>query len=315
MSDLPARRLTLTPGADDAGQRLDRYLARHVPDLSRNRLQGLIAGGHVTLRGRAPRPAEKVQPGDTVEVAIPPPAPTELVPESIPLDVVYEDPDLLVVDKPAGLVIHPAPGHPTGTLVNALLARIPELAGGPEEWGIGGELRPGIVHRLDKDTSGLMVVAKNDRAHRLLAAQLKNREMDKRYLALVDGAPVSETGTIDAPIARDPGRPQQMGAVPGGRPATTHFRVVRRFPRHTLLECKPVTGRTHQIRVHLAAIGCPVAADSIYGRKQPTVPLRRHFLHAARLTFRLPSGPTQTFEAPLPPDLKGVLAKLSGQPG
>jgi len=215
------------------------------------------------------------------------------------------------VNKPAGLVVHPAPGHTSGTLVNALLAHVPDLAGGPPQWAIGGELRPGIVHRLDKDTSGLMVVAKHDAAHRHLAAQLKNREMDKRYLALVDGRPNTETGTVEAPIARDPRHPQQMGVVAGGRPATTIFRVLQRFRHHTLLECKPVTGRTHQIRVHLAAIGCPAAGDTTYGRKQPSLPLARQFLHAARLTFRLPSGPTRTFEAPLPPDLESVLARLS----
>jgi 23S rRNA pseudouridine1911/1915/1917 synthase len=307
VSDLPTRRLTLRPGASAAGQRLDRYLVEQIPDLSRSRLHALIQDGQVTLDGHPARPADKVNPGDEIEIAIPPPAATELIAESIPLDLIYEDADLVVVNKPAGLVVHPAPGHTSGTLVNALLSRIPDLA------GIGGELRPGIVHRLDKDTSGLIVVAKNERAQRLLAAQLRDRQMDKRYLALVDGAPNTETGTVEAPIARDPRHPQRMGVVPGGRVAVTHFRVLERFHRHTLLECKPVTGRTHQIRVHLAAIGCPVAADATYGRKTPTLPLARHFLHAARLTFRLPSGDSRTFEAPLPGDLQATLEVLSGQ--
>jgi 23S rRNA pseudouridine1911/1915/1917 synthase len=273
-------------------------------------VQALVTAGEVTLRGQRARPADRVQAGDEVTVRVPEAAPTSLAPEAIPLDVVYEDADLLVVNKPAGLVVHPAPGHASGTLVNALLAHAPELAGGPATWSIGGEQRPGIVHRLDKDTSGLMVVAKHERAQRFLAAQLKNREMDKRYLALVDGRPSADSGTIDAPIARDPRHPQQMGVVPGGRPAITHFHVLRRFDRYALLECKPVTGRTHQIRVHLAAIGCPVAGDATYGRKPAALPLSRHFLHAARLTFRLVSGDERTFEAPLPDELTRLLDRL-----
>jgi 23S rRNA pseudouridine1911/1915/1917 synthase len=300
--DHPGYRLIVAP--EEAGQRLDRYLAQRLPDLSRTRIQDLIADGAVTVRGKTARPATRVSAGEVIEVVVPPPVAVRLEPEAIPLDVVYEDADLLVINKPAGLVVHPAPGHAGGTLVNALLARCPDLA------GIGGELRPGIVHRLDKDTSGLIIVAKHDRAHQFLAAQLKERRIDKRYLALVDGAPASESGTIDAPIARDPRHRQRMAVVAGGRPAVTHFRVRRRYARHTLLECRPVTGRTHQIRVHLAAIGCPVAGDRVYGRKEPTLPLDRHFLHAARLTFTLPSGQTRTFEAPLPPDLQRVLDRL-----
>jgi 23S rRNA pseudouridine1911/1915/1917 synthase len=301
----------------ESGQRLDRYLAQALPALSRSRLQALIERGDVTRQGRPARPADKVQAGDKILVSVPAPAPSTLTPEAIPLDVVYEDADLVVVNKPAGLVVHPAPGHASGTLVNALLGRHPELAANATQRGDGegaagaAHTRPGIVHRLDKDTSGLIVVAKHERAQRSLAAQLKNREMDKRYLALVDGAPNAETGTIDAPIGRDPRRPQQMGIVAGGRAAVTHSRVLRRYGRHTLLECKPVTGRTHQIRVHLAAIGCPVAGDTTYGRKTPSLLLSRHFLHASRLTLRLPSsGEPRTFEAPLPADLTAALAAL-----
>jgi 23S rRNA pseudouridine1911/1915/1917 synthase len=255
--------------AEAAGQRLDRYLAERLPQLSRTRVQALIESGHVRSgRPHLPtsdlvtaRPAAKVHAGDEIVVAVPEPVTIGLQAEAIPLDVVYEDPDLLVVDKPARLVVHPAPGHRAGTLVNALLARCPDLA------GIGGEVRPGIVHRLDKDTSGLIVVAKHERAHRFLSAQLKARQMDKRYLALVDGAPSAGSGTIDAPIGRHPQRRPQMAVRAGGRPARTHFRVLRRYPRHALLECRPVTGRTHQIRVHLAAIGCPIVGDRVCGQR------------------------------------------------
>ncbi len=301
----PARLLVVEPEA--AGERLDRYLAARLLELSRAQVQRLIEQGAVQAGGRTVRPSTRVTAGQEIVIAIPPPAPATPQPEAIPLDVVYEDDDLLVVDKPAGMVVHPAPGHAGGTLVNALLARCPDLA------GIGGELRPGIVHRLDKETSGLIVVAKHERAHRWLAAQLKARQMDKRYLALVDGAPATATGTIDAPIGRDPRHPQRMAIVASGREALTHFHLLRRYRHHCLLEVRPVTGRTHQIRVHLASIGCPVAGDRIYGRRQPTLPLARHFLHAARLTFRLLSGQTRTFEAPLPPDLQLVLDRLERQ--
>jgi 23S rRNA pseudouridine1911/1915/1917 synthase len=297
--------LTITVSAPEAGQRLDRLIAERLTDLSRSRVHALIEQGLVTLGGRPARAADKPTAGDVVSVTVPDAAPTALRPEAIPLRVVYEDADLLVVDKPAGLVVHPAPGHATGTLVNALLAHVPDLA------GVGGEERPGIVHRLDRDTSGLIVVAKHDRAQRYLATQLKDRRMDKRYVALVDAAPPSESGTIEAPIGRDPRRPQHMAVVSGGRPSTTHFRIVHRYARHTLLECKPVTGRTHQIRVHLASIGCPVVADRTYGRAQPSVSLDRHFLHAARLTFRLLDGAERTFEAPLPPELELALTRIA----
>ncbi|MBI3970285.1 MAG: RluA family pseudouridine synthase [Chloroflexi bacterium] len=296
------RRLVVS--AVEAGQRLDRFLAARLPDLSRTRAQALVDAGDVLVNGAPARPATKVAAGDEVTVTRPPPVPVALTPEAIPLDVVDEDRDVLVVNKPAGLVVHPAPGHPRGTLVNALLAYCPDLA------GIGGELRPGIVHRLDKDTSGLIVIAKNERAQRFLQAQLRDRQMDKRYWALVDGAPRTETGTVDAPIARSPQNPQQMAIVAGGRAAITHFRTLRRYPRHTLLECKPVTGRTHQIRAHLAAIGCPIVGDRVYGRKHPSLPVHRHLLHAKQLTFRLPSGEQRTFEAPLPDDFRVALEQL-----
>jgi 23S rRNA pseudouridine1911/1915/1917 synthase len=296
--------LTVETGA--AGQRLDQYLAERVPGLSRTRVQALIESGNVRLKGKPAQAAARLAGGDEIVVVVPPPVELRLVAQAIPLRIVYEDGDLLVIDKPAGLVVHPAPGHPAGTLVNALLAHCSDLA------GIGGALRPGIVHRLDKETSGLMVVAKHDRAHQLLARQLKERQMDKRYLGLVDGGPKAEQGTVDAPIGRHPLRTRPMAVSSRGRPAITHFQVQRRYQRHTLLECRPLTGRTHQIRVHLAAIGCPIVGDRVYGHRQPTLPLSRHFLHAARLTFRLPAGETRTFEAPLPPDLTAVLNLLQG---
>ena len=300
-----AERRSLTVAPEEAGARLDRFLAERFPDFSRSRLQALIGDGSVTVNGAVARASDKTAPDDTIELAVPDAAPSPLTPEAIPLRIVYEDGDLIVVDKAAGMVVHPAPGHSGGTLVNAVLAHAPDLS------GVGGETRPGIVHRLDKETSGLIVVAKHDRAHRHLAAQLKDRRMDKRYVTLVDGAPPSESGTIEAPIGRDPRRPQRMAAVASGRPATTHFRVLRHFAKHTLLECKPVTGRTHQIRVHLASLGCPVVADLVYGRSRSTVPLERHFLHAARLTFLLPSGPERTFESPLPEELERALTQIS----
>jgi 23S rRNA pseudouridine1911/1915/1917 synthase len=287
------------------GERLDRFLATHLPELSRSRIQALIADGSVHVNGAIARPSYKLTETDEISLTLPDPAPTALTPEPIGLRVVFENEDLLVIDKPAGLVVHPAPGHSGGTLVNAVLAHAPDLS------GVGGETRPGIVHRLDKETSGLIVVAKHDRAHHHLAAQLKDRRMDKRYVALVDGTPPSESGTIDAPIGRDPRRPRQMAAIASGRPAITHFRTLKRFAKHTLLECKPVTGRTHQIRVHLASIGCPVVADRVYGRHIASAPLDRHFLHAARLTFTLPSGEERTFEAPLPPELEQALTQIA----
>jgi len=290
---------------EEAGERLDKALAARLDDLSRARIQALIEAGAVTVAGQPVRSSHRISEGDEVLVTVPASEPAGIFPEAIPLDVTYEDADLLVVNKPAGLVVHPAPGHASGTLANALLAHCPDLI------GVGGTLRPGIVHRLDKETSGLLVVAKHDRAHRFLAAQLKERRMDKRYLTLVDGRPTADSGTIEAPIGRDPRYPRQMAAVAGGRPAATHFRVLQRYAKHAYLECKPVTGRTHQIRVHLASIGCPVVADKIYGHHQSGVTLTRHFLHAARLTFQLLGGSTRTFEAPLPADLEAALTRIA----
>ncbi len=229
------------------------------------------------------------------------------MPEAIPLDVIFENDDLMVVNKPAGMVVHPAAGHSSGTLVHAALAHAPDLA------GVGGEKRPGVVHRLDKDTSGLILLAKNDRAHRWLQDQFRLRKAEKAYLALVDGQPPTPTGRIEAPIGRSSTHRQMMSVVaPGkGREAVSEYLTLESFREHALLEVHPLTGRTHQIRLHMDFLGCPVAGDQVYGRKRSTIPLKRHFLHAARLTIRLPGDKkAHCFEAPIPVELEQILATL-----
>jgi 23S rRNA pseudouridine1911/1915/1917 synthase len=289
---------------EEAGQRIDRVAAARMPDLSRSRVQRLIEDGLVTLNGQPVRASTSVRTGDRLEVVVPPPEPTELIPQEIPLPVVYEDADVVVVDKPAGLVVHPAPGHAQGTMVNALLARYPDLA-------IGGSLRPGIVHRLDRFTSGLIVVARHDVAFQHLAAQTKARTMLKAYLVLVDGHMPEREGRIDAPIGRHPRERKRMAVVSKGRPARTRYRVMEELGPYTLVEAQLETGRTHQIRVHLAYSGHPVLGDPQYGRQAGVLGLTRQFLHAYQLGFRLPSSDEfRLFEAPLPEDLATVLEKL-----
>ena len=295
--------------ADLDGERLDVFIARLLPQFTRSRVRRLIVGGLVTLDGRqAAKAGVKLEAGQRIELTVPPPESAELEPEAIPLRIVYEDDDLLVVDKPAGLAVHPSPGHSRHTLVHAILAHCPQLS------SIGGEGRPGIVHRLDKDTSGLIIVAKHDDAHRSLARQLKERRMEKRYLALVEGLVEPPEGIIEAPIARHPRRRQRMAVVEGGREARTHYKLLREVDGRSLLEVRPETGRTHQIRVHLAAIDHPVTGDRIYGRRDARrSPLRRHFLHAHGLVFRHPrTGERLELEAPLPEDLTQALAALEG---
>lgn len=296
----------------DASDRLDRAIATRLPELTRSAAQRLIEAGRVWVNGSpVRRPAHRIRPGDRVVVHIPPPEPMDLVPEPIPLDILYEDPDVLVIHKPAGMVVHPGAGHTRGTLIHAILAHCPDLE------GVGGVLRPGLVHRLDKETSGVLLVAKNERAYRFLQAQFKARAVRKVYDALVVGHPPPE-GVIEAPIARDPRYRKRMAVVPTGRPARTRYRVVKtyegRWGRYAWLEVYPETGRTHQIRVHMAYVGYPIVGDAVYGRRTP-LPCPRLFLHARSLTIRLPSGGDPvTFEAPLPADLQEVLRTLEANP-
>lgn len=289
--------------------RLDKFLAAQLPEHSRARLQALIKSGHALVGGRVvEKTGHLLEGGEAVELRVPPAQPIDLVPEDIPLEIIFENEDLLVVNKPAGLVVHPAAGHATGTLIHAVLAHAPEIE------GIGGELRPGLVHRLDKDTSGIIVLAKNESAQRFLQDQFQRREVEKTYIALVDGHPPSASGKVDAPIGRDPRERKRMAVVPAakGRQAATEYRVKESFDRYSLLEVNPHTGRTHQIRVHLAFLGCPVVGDRVYGKRKPSLPIERHFLHAFRLRLRLPGETeTRTFEAPMPEDLARVLAHLS----
>ncbi len=291
--------------ADRSGERLDVFLARRCRELSRSHVRRLIDEGLVAVDGRRAKPSQQLAQGAKVSATIPAPQPIELRPEQIPVTIIYQDIDILVVDKPAGLTVHPAPGHPSGTLVNALLALCPDLQ------GIAGTLRPGIVHRLDKDTSGLLVVAKNDRAQRSLAQQLKNREVRKTYLALVHGAPRPAEGVIEAPIGRHPRNRKKMAVVAGGRAAETRYRTRQLLDGYALLEVEPVTGRTHQIRVHLAAIGHPVVGDATYGGRSTLI--GRQFLHAHRLAFTLPTSQRLVeFESPLPRDLREALQEMRG---
>jgi 23S rRNA pseudouridine1911/1915/1917 synthase len=311
-------RLTVEVPDTAAGSRTDRFVA-DASGLSRTYVQRLISEGRLTLDGQPVRARDAVVPGASLLLEVPDPAPADAQPEPIPLDVVYQDSDVLIVNKPAGLVTHPAPGHAGGTLVNALLALDQE--DGARLGTIAGVQRPGIVHRLDRDTSGLLMVARNDAAQASLQAQLKARRVHKRYLALVHGAVAAQVGRIEAPIGRDPRHRTRMAVVPGGREAITGYRVRERFGGWTLLELELVTGRTHQIRVHLASIGHPVAGDPVYAtgaaRRGPDG-LDRLFLHAWRLELVSPSrGDLIRTEASLPVDLETVLDGLraAGGPG
>ncbi len=297
--------IELKPTRTDLNERLDKYIASHLTDFSRSYIQQLIDEEQVWVDGIVRRKTFKMTPGQVVSIVIPQPLVDVLEPENIPLDIVYEDRDVIVINKPAGLVVHPAPGHPNGTLSNAVLFHAPEIS-------VAGSNRPGIVHRLDKDTSGLIVVAKSDRARVTLVKQWNSRSVEKRYIALVHGIVAENEATIDVPIGRDPSARSRMAALSGARDALTHFTVIERFPDATLLDVEIVTGRTHQIRVHLAFIGHPVAADVTYNRfSGPTggasAIVSRQFLHAAVLGFTLPEGELVRFEAPLPPELSKAL--------
>ncbi len=289
---------------DKPGVRLDKYVSEKYPELSRTHAQKLIGSGYITVNERVAKVGLKLNIGDKVNIIIPRATPSPLSPEAIPLNIIYENDDLLVIDKPAGLAIHPAPGHPSHTLVNAILSYLPNL---PDA---GDSLRPGIVHRLDKDTSGVLLVAKNSVAQANLINQFKARSVVKAYLVLVKGHLTPENGVIEASIGRDPRNRKRMAVVAEGREARTEYHVVKYIGDYTLLEVRPETGRTHQIRVHLSAIGYPVVGDKVYGVKSPY--LSRQFLHASRLGFKLPStGEYVEFNSELPPDLSQALKEIT----
>ena len=292
---------------DRSGERLDAALARLVPELSRSQAQRLIEQGAVTCGGRPVKKNEKLLPGDTLTLTLPEVQETALEAQEIPLDVCYEDADVIVVNKPKGLVVHPAPGHPDGTLVNALLAHC-----GDSLSGIGGEKRPGIVHRIDKDTSGLIIAAKNDLAHTRLAAQLKDHSLARTYVCIVCGNVKDDAGTIDAPIGRHPTDRKKMAVTAkNSRSAVTHWRVLERFAGYTLVECRLETGRTHQIRVHMAYRGHPILGDTVYGHKKPELGQESQCLHARELCFLHPrTGERVTVSCGLPDDFAALLEKL-----
>ncbi|HWP83552.1 MAG TPA: RluA family pseudouridine synthase [Terriglobia bacterium] len=320
----------------ERGERLDLYLAKKLPQLSRSRIQQLLASGHIAVReaGATPplKPGYRLRGGERIEVSVPPPAPLRALPEALPLDILYEDDDLVAINKPAGMAVHLGAGVKSGTLVNALVHRFRQLS------KLGGEARPGIVHRLDKDTSGVLLVAKNDAAHQALARQFAKRVVEKHYLALVHGSPRRAEGVIREPIGRDPRRRTRMAIRAGGRPAVSIYRVLRRFQGFSLLDVRILTGRTHQVRVHLASIGHPVAGDTLYGaparlpasvfqtppeaeppspvgaRKkeaQPYPTLSRHFLHSERIRLKHPrTGEPLEIRAPVPEELSRFLDRL-----
>ena len=288
--------------------RLDHFLTEELPDYSRSRIQSFIKDDRVHIDGEgAKKFGQMLMPGQIITVLLPEIHDSKLIPENIPLDILYEDEQSIVINKPAGMVVHPAAGHESGTLVHAVLAHCDNLK------GFGGEIRPGVVHRLDRDTSGIIVMAKNEKAHIFLQEQFKARSINKRYLALTDGTPPTATGRVEAPIGRDPIRRQQMAILTPdkGREAVTEYRTLKNYPKHTLIEAHPLTGRTHQIRVHMAFLKCPIVGDVLYGRRKQSIELNRHFLHAYRLTILLPGHKEpMTFEAPLPDELQVVLDNL-----
>lgn len=300
------RNVAVGPG--EAGERLDRFLAGRLPGITRSAVQRLIEKGLVTLAGKTVAANHKTKEGEAYRIAVPPPVPSIAIAEDIPLDVVHEDAHIAIINKPAGMVVHPAKGHAGGTLVNALLAHCPDLT------GIGGELRPGIVHRLDKDTTGLIAVAKNDAAHAALSGQLKTREMGREYLAVVKGEMRPLSGAIEKPVGRHPVYRKKMSThTRMGRAALTLYETLETYPGVSLLKVGLKTGRTHQIRVHLAAVGHPILGDALYG-KGKTALIARPALHAWRLTLVHPvSGETMTFTAPPPEDFQRLLAALKKQ--
>nr|WP_325212491.1 RluA family pseudouridine synthase [uncultured Oscillibacter sp.] len=299
--------LTLRPAEPDAGKRVDAWLASQVEDLTRSAAQRLLEEGRVTLNGKPLAKNYKLAGAETLILTLPAPEPLDALPQDIPLDIVYEDADVVVVNKPQGLVVHPAPGHPDGTLVNALLYHC-----GGSLSGVGGALRPGVVHRIDRDTSGLIIAAKNDFAHRSLAAQLQDHSLARTYECIAVGGFREDAGTVNAPIGRCPADRKKMAVVPSGRPAVTHWEVLERFSGFTRLRCRLETGRTHQIRVHLAYLGRPILGDPVYGKPVPG--LRGQCLHAAALRFTHPrTGELIELCCPLPEEFQAQLRKLAGR--
>ena len=296
----------LTAGAEDRGRRLDQFLADGVEDLTRSAAQRLAEEQRVLLDGRPLKKNYKITGSETLEVSLPDPEPIDAAPQDIPLDIVYEDGDVLVINKPKGMVVHPAPGNPDGTVVNAVLYHC-----GSSLSGIGGAFRPGIVHRIDKDTSGLLIVAKNDRAHLCLSAQLKDHTLARTYEAVVIGTLKEDRGTVDAPLDRNPKDRKKMAVVPGGRRAVTHYEVLVRYPGYTHVRCRLETGRTHQIRVHMASRGHPIAGDTVYGPAKQKYDLQGQCLHARELTFLHPAdGRKMHLKCELPGYFTDFLNKL-----
>lgn len=298
--------IRLRASEESKNQRLDAFLASSLDGLTRSQATRLIESGEVAVDGRAVSKSYKLAGGEDIAVTLPEPEPVEAVPQDIPLDVVYEDADVIVVNKPSGMVVHPAPGHPDGTLVNALLYHCAGTLS-----GIGGALRPGIVHRIDRDTSGLIIAAKNDAAHQYLSAQLADHTLARTYECIVVGALREDRGTVDAPIARHPTDRKRMAMVAGGREAVTHWEVIARYPGYTHVRCRLETGRTHQIRVHMAYIGHPILGDTVYGAKKEVPGLTGQCLHAVGLRFLHPrTHEVVELSCPLPDEFTRMLQKI-----
>lgn len=298
--------ILLRASEESKNQRLDAFLASSLDGLTRSQATRLIESGEVAVNGRAVSKSYKLAGGEDIAVTLPEPEPVEAVPQDIPLDVVYEDADVIVINKPSGMVVHPAPGHPDGTLVNALLYHCAGTLS-----GIGGALRPGIVHRIDRDTSGLIIAAKNDAAHQYLSAQLADHTLARTYECIVAGALREDRGTVDAPIARHPTDRKRMAVVAGGREAVTHWEVIARYPGYTHVRCRLETGRTHQIRVHMAYIGHPILGDTVYGAKKEVPGLTGQCLHAVGLRFLHPrTHEVVELSCPLPDEFTRMLQKI-----
>ena len=298
--------IRLRASEESKNQRLDAFLASSLDGLTRSQATRLIESGEIAVNGRAVSKSYKLAGGEDIAVTLPEPEPVEAVPQDIPLDVVYEDADVIVVNKPSGMVVHPAPGHPDGTLVNALLYHCAGTLS-----GVGGALRPGIVHRIDRDTSGLIIAAKNDAAHQYLSAQLADHTLARTYECIVVGALREDRGTVDAPIARHPTDRKRMAVVAGGREAVTHWEVIARYPGYTHVRCRLETGRTHQIRVHMAYIGHPILGDTVYGAKKEVPGLTGQCLHAVGLRFLHPrTHEVVELFCPLPEEFTRMLQKI-----